>query len=158
MWTCGNVVLGSCGHVYMLIYCMVIWSYDHDIMWSCGHLAVSTSGHVYVVMRTCGSVFFGHTVMGGHLLVSMFSRGRIDIWSCCHGSCVSPNHAVYGGDTPSQASMIIFKQGDFLVFMYVIQQCIICRTSNSTVSEDAGIEPRTLVTSAGQPDALDLNH
>ncbi len=29
----------------------------------------------------------------------------------------------------------------FYFFMYVIQQCFICRPSNSTVSEDAGIEP-----------------
>ncbi len=28
--------------------------------------------------------------------------------------------------------------------MYAIQNCFICRTSDSTVSEDAGIEPRTL--------------
>ncbi len=32
---------------------------------------------------------------------------------------------------------------DFL-FIYVIQHCFICRPSDSTVSEDAGIEPRTL--------------
>jgi hypothetical protein len=28
--------------------------------------------------------------------------------------------------------------------MYVIQHCIICRPSDSTVSEDAGIEPETV--------------
>ncbi len=32
--------------------------------------------------------------------------------------------------------------------MYVIQHCFICRTSDSTVSEDAGIEPRTVTTLA----------
>jgi hypothetical protein len=32
----------------------------------------------------------------------------------------------------------------FSFFMYAIQNCFICRTSDSTVSEDAGIEPRTL--------------
>jgi hypothetical protein len=32
--------------------------------------------------------------------------------------------------------------------MYVIQHCFICRPSNSTVSEDAGIEPRTVATLA----------
>ncbi len=32
--------------------------------------------------------------------------------------------------------------------MYCIQHCFICRPSDSTVSEDAGIEPRTLATSA----------
>jgi hypothetical protein len=34
-----------------------------------------------------------------------------------------------------------FSQGDF--FMFFIQHCFICRPSDSTVSEDAGIEPRT---------------
>jgi hypothetical protein len=33
-------------------------------------------------------------------------------------------------------------------FMYVIQHCVICRTSDSTVSEDAGMEPRTAATLA----------
>ncbi len=33
-------------------------------------------------------------------------------------------------------------------FMYCIQYCFICRPSDSTVSEDAGIEPRTVATTA----------
>jgi hypothetical protein len=37
--------------------------------------------------------------------------------------------------------------GCFLV-MYVIQHCFICRPSDFTVSEDAGIEPRIVVTLA----------
>jgi hypothetical protein len=32
--------------------------------------------------------------------------------------------------------------------MYVIQYCFICRPSDYTVSEDAGIEPRTVATLA----------
>ncbi len=32
--------------------------------------------------------------------------------------------------------------------MYVLQHCFICRPSDSTVSEDAGIEPRTVATLA----------
>jgi hypothetical protein len=36
---------------------------------------------------------------------------------------------------------------DFLVlFIYDIQHCFICHPSYSTVSEDAGIEPRTVAT------------
>ncbi len=35
-------------------------------------------------------------------------------------------------------------------FMYFIQDCFISRPSDSTVSEDAGIEPRTVATSAIQ--------
>ncbi len=33
-------------------------------------------------------------------------------------------------------------------FVYCIQHCFICRPSDSTVSEDAGIEPRTVATTA----------
>ncbi len=37
-------------------------------------------------------------------------------------------------------------RGEF--FQYFIQHCFICLPSDSTVSEDAGIEPRTVATSA----------
>ncbi len=36
----------------------------------------------------------------------------------------------------------------FFFFMYDIQHCFICRLSDSIVSEDAGIEPRTVATTA----------
>jgi hypothetical protein len=36
---------------------------------------------------------------------------------------------------------------NFCFFMYCILHCFICRPSDSTVSEDAGIEPRTVTTS-----------
>jgi hypothetical protein len=36
----------------------------------------------------------------------------------------------------------------FVLFMYDIQQCFICRPSDSTVSEDAEIEARTVATTA----------
>ncbi len=36
----------------------------------------------------------------------------------------------------------------YFLFMCVIQHCFICRPSDSTVSEDAGIEPRTVATLA----------
>ncbi len=38
----------------------------------------------------------------------------------------------------------IISRGIF--FMYFIQQCFICRPSDSTVSENSGIEPRTVAT------------
>jgi hypothetical protein len=38
--------------------------------------------------------------------------------------------------------------GDFFSF-YVIQHCFICRPSDSTVSEDAGIESRTVACDFG---------
>jgi hypothetical protein len=39
-------------------------------------------------------------------------------------------------------------KGGFFLFMYVIQHCFICRPSDSTVSEDARIEPWTVATLA----------
>jgi hypothetical protein len=36
--------------------------------------------------------------------------------------------------------------GFLFLFMYDIQHSFICRPSDSTVSEDAGIEPRTVAT------------
>jgi hypothetical protein len=35
------------------------------------------------------------------------------------------------------------KEDIFLCFQYFIQHCFICRASDSTVPEDAGIEPHT---------------
>ncbi len=49
----------------------------------------------------------------------------------------------------------------FLFFMYVIQHCFICRPSDSTVSEDAGIDPRTVATmalTAGRPNHSARSH
>ncbi len=50
-----------------------------------------------------------------------------------------------------------FRRGissDFFLFMYVIQHCFICRPSDSTASEDAGIVPRTFAALAFTLDAL----
>jgi hypothetical protein len=48
-----------------------------------------------------------------------------------------------GGKTPCYSCLSSFKKrGDFLdfsFFMYDIQHCFICRPSDATVSEDAGI-------------------
>ncbi len=46
---------------------------------------------------------------------------------------------------------VFSKKGDFLdffIFMSDIQHCFICRPSDSTVSEEAGFEPRTVATTA----------
>ncbi len=50
----------------------------------------------------------------------------------------------------SQASLNQNSKGflGFFLFMYVIQHCFFCRPSDSIVSEDAGIEPRTVPTLA----------
>jgi hypothetical protein len=52
----------------------------------------------------------------------------------------------------------LFSNGDFLdffFFMYDIRHCFICRPSDSTVSEGAGIESRTVATTRhGMSDAL----
>jgi hypothetical protein len=41
-----------------------------------------------------------------------------------------------------------FLGGFIFSFSYCIQHCFICRPSDSTVPTDAGIEPRTVATSA----------
>jgi hypothetical protein len=46
------------------------------------------------------------------------------------------------GLSPEEILLKVF----FNFFMYVIQQCFICHPPDSTVSEDAGTEPRTVVT------------
>jgi hypothetical protein len=44
---------------------------------------------------------------------------------------------------------LIFFWGIFSLFVhYIIQHCFICRPSDSTVPTDAGIEPKTVATSA----------
>ncbi len=51
---------------------------------------------------------------------------------------------------PRNAKTKLFLQEGIFGFslMYVIQHCYICHPSHSTVSEDAGIEPRTVATLA----------
>ncbi len=44
------------------------------------------------------------------------------------------------------AFLNIFVRGNFCFCKYLIQHCFVCRPSDSTVSEDAGIEPRTVAT------------
>ncbi len=39
---------------------------------------------------------------------------------------------------------VFFKKGGLLLFVYSIQHCFICRPSDSTVSEDTVIKPRTV--------------
>ncbi len=44
-----------------------------------------------------------------------------------------------------------FQRGtflDFFIFMYVSQYCSVCRLSDSTVSEDPGVESRIVATIA----------
>ncbi len=54
-----------------------------------------------------------------------------------------------------QTKYIQLTRGFFRFFsMYCIQHCFICRPSDTTVSEDAGIEPRTVATAALAVDAL----
>jgi hypothetical protein len=57
--------------------------------------------------------------------------------------------------SPSEERLLLpgglLKRGFFgfsLLFLYDIQHCFICRPSDYTVSEDAGIEPRTVATTA----------
>jgi hypothetical protein len=69
-----------------------------------------------------------------------------------------PRYSEFCGRANSELNKINFNQGGGIQFltgffwifscMYFIQHCFICRPSDSTVSEDAGIEPRTVATSA----------
>ncbi len=47
----------------------------------------------------------------------------------------------------NQCVQLIYIKGDFLI-LYAFQHCFICRSSDSTVSEDAGIEPRNVATTS----------
>ncbi len=62
-------------------------------------------------------------------------------WFCC----------AHGSVTRSMIAFRVFlsNSGNFLFFLFFmcfIQHCFICRPSDSAVSEDAGIEPRTVLT------------
>jgi hypothetical protein len=45
-------------------------------------------------------------------------------------------------------AVIFYFPNQIVFYMYDIQHCFICRPSDSTVSEDAGIEPRTVASTA----------
>jgi hypothetical protein len=44
--------------------------------------------------------------------------------------------------------IFFFSAGFFRIFKHFIQHCVICRPSDSTVPVNAGIEPRTVATTA----------
>jgi hypothetical protein len=58
---------------------------------------------------------------------------------------IPPSLARVRGARPLTISWGFFG---FFLFMYDIQHCFICRPSDSTGSEDAGIKPRTVATAA----------
>jgi hypothetical protein len=47
---------------------------------------------------------------------------------------------------PQTLFKLFYKGGFFFFFINVIQQCFTCRPSDSTVSKDAAIEPKTVAT------------
>ncbi len=49
---------------------------------------------------------------------------------------------------PGPKYFFFLNRGIFLIFFYSSQHCFIFRPLNSTVSEDARIQPRTVATSA----------
>ncbi len=51
-------------------------------------------------------------------------------------------------DTAHPDRMQNVQRGIFWIFLYDIQHCFVCCPSDSTVSEDAGIEPRAFATTA----------
>jgi hypothetical protein len=66
-----------------------------------------------------------------------------EIFYCSLLNCISPQ-ALYVDQSK------YFKGGffRFFLFMYIIHYYVICRPSDSTVPEDAGIEPKTVATLA----------
>ncbi len=50
--------------------------------------------------------------------------------------------------------MLLTGGFSWIFFMYFIQHCFVCCPSDFTLSEDAGIEPRAVATSALKSDAL----
>ncbi len=68
-----------------------------------------------------------------------------------HEGKISPNWWGWGMHAhPLSLHFFFFWGGDLFLFFssYNIQHCFICRPSDSTVPTDAGIEPRTVATSA----------
>ncbi len=64
---------------------------------------------------------------------------RIKYWCRTSRICMSESSGLQW--------LVLFKKGIFFsffffFFLYFIQHCFVCRPSDSTVSEDAGIEPR----------------
>jgi hypothetical protein len=59
---------------------------------------------------------------------------------------------LFGADSSGPLGAGKLQRGGFFIYffisIYVIQHCFICRPSDSTASEDAGIEPRTVATLA----------
>jgi len=53
---------------------------------------------------------------------------------------LTPGALQHNGRSPPKGITVFLK----FIFMYFIQHCIICRPSESTVMEDAGMEPRTV--------------
>jgi hypothetical protein len=55
-----------------------------------------------------------------------------------------------GGILPPELYIFVDQRGflEFFLFNYVVQHCFICRPSDFSVSEDAGIESRTVATLA----------
>jgi hypothetical protein len=79
-------------------------------------------------------------------IYAYFRHSRL--FSCHHIYFYSAySHDKLNEFTMSETQIQLFFQiaGKFYIFllMYIIQHCFICRPSDSIVSEDAGIEPKT---------------
>ncbi len=89
-----------------------------------------------------------------------FAYPSAGLWNCCSeakiakprlATCVTSLDSVFSVEDAAISSYPMHTGGFFWIFfssMYCIQHCFICRPSDSTVSEDAGIEPRTIATLA----------
>ncbi len=68
--------------------------------------------------------------------------------SSCSPPPVSPPpySPTYSSPKQSVGKWFLLKRDFVFVCMYLIQHCFICRPSDSSVSENAGMEPRSIVT------------
>jgi hypothetical protein len=57
---------------------------------------------------------------------------------------VTVHFVIKASESCLKSSLFVVKE----TFKYFIQKCFICRLRDSTVSEDAGIEPRSVATLA----------
>ncbi len=102
------------------------------------------------VCGACGSTLLAYAA---HAVVTCQRRRRIrqQIASVC-AACGSTLLAYTAHAVAKTKQNRNFFKGEF--FLYVIQHCFICHPSDSTVSEDAGIEPRPLAMTARRSNHL----
>ena len=101
------------------------------------------------------SIEFKELCLKGEYMYLYLAEDTSGVHSAGLVHCIAPDieHRLRGSDNTAHCSQPrrinkYLNKWNFLDFFLgtVIQHCFICRPSDSTVSQDAGIEPRTSVT------------